>query len=226
MMQTAALADGGPIRDRKVKRVIERLHNDRRFPTGAGPRQDANPDPEDFAEYGFSIHPEQGDLIYMLCRGIGARRVVDFATSLGMSALYFAAAMRDNGGGLVIGSELVPSKAETARANLAEAGLDSYVDIRVGDARETLWDLGGQVDFALIDGWPGGEGPSLARQIAETLAPQIRIGGYILNDNAEPDFLDFIRDPANGFISMTLPIKRGTEFALKVARRKAATLFC
>jgi predicted O-methyltransferase YrrM len=215
-MQIAPLSSAGPLRDRKVNAVIERLHGNRRFPEGGGPRQVMSPDPEAFAEYGFSIHPEQGDLIYMLCRGIGARRVVDFATSVGMSALYFAAAMRDNGGGQVIGSELVAAKAEVARANLAEAGLDRYVDIRVGDARETLWDLGGPIDFALIDGWPGGDGPTLARQIAETLAPQIRRGGYILNDNAEPDFLDFIRDPKNGFISMTLPIKRGTELALKI----------
>jgi predicted O-methyltransferase YrrM len=216
MMQIAPLQSCGPIRDGKVMSVIERLHGNRRFPESGGPRFNADPDPEAFAEYGFSIHPEQGDLIYMLCRGMKAKRVVDFATSVGMSALYFAAAMRDNGGGLVIGSELVASKAEVARNNLAAAGLDTYVDIRVGDARETLWDLGGPVDFALIDGWPGGDGPTLARQIAETLAPQIRRGGYILNDNAEPDFLDFIRDPANGFISMTLPIKRGTELALKV----------
>ena len=221
-MQTAPISPSGPIRDRKVNAVIERLHSNRRFPPGngprgGGPRQNASPDPEAFADYGFSIHPEQGDLIYLLCRGMGARRVVDFATSVGMSALYFAAAMRDNGGGQVIGAELVAPKAEVARANLAEAELDRYVDIRIGDARETLWDLGGPIDFALIDGWPGGEGPSLARQVIETLAPQIRIGGYVLNDNAEPDFLDFIRDPANGFISLSLPIKRGTELALKVA---------
>jgi len=125
--------------------------------------------------------------------------------------------VRDNGGGRVIGAELVRAKVDVACANLAEAGLARYVDIRIGDARETLWDIGGPIDFALIDGWPGGEGPSLARQIAETLAPQIRRGGYILNDNAEPDFLDFIRRPENGFISLTLPIKRGTELALKVA---------
>jgi hypothetical protein len=44
----------------------------------------------------------------------------------------------------------------------------------------------------------------------------LRVGGYVLNDNAEPDFLDFIRDPASGFLSITLPLKGGTELALKV----------
>jgi hypothetical protein len=38
-----------------------------------------------------------------------------------------------------------------------------------------------------------------------------------MNDNAEPDFLEFIRDPRNGFISITLPLKKGTELSVKVA---------
>lgn len=213
----APTAKASPIRDERVRAVIERLNASRQFPPRDGGPRPGGRDPAAFADYGFSIHPDQGDLIYLLCRAMGARRVVDFATSIGMSALYFAAAVRDNGGGLVIGSELVPAKAETARRNLAEAGLGDYVDIRVGDARATLRDLGGPVDFVLIDGWPAPEGPSLAREVVEIVAPQLRVGGYVLNDNAEPDFLDFIRDPANGFISITLPIKRGTELALKIA---------
>ena len=52
--------------------------------------------------------------------------MVEFATSVGMSTLYFAAAVRDNGGGMVIGSELVAAKVEAARHNLAEAGLADY----------------------------------------------------------------------------------------------------
>jgi hypothetical protein len=49
------------------------------------------------------------------------------------------------------------------------------------------------------------------------VAPQLRVGGYVMNDNAEPDFLDFIRDPSNGFLSMTLLLKGGTELCVKVA---------
>jgi predicted O-methyltransferase YrrM len=206
----------GPIHDPKVRKVIERLHTTRAFPVGGGPRQRLDSTPEDFADFGFSIDPTQGDLIYLLCRSINAKRVIDFATSVGMSALYFAAAMRDNGGGKVIGAEWVQAKIDVARANLAEAGLADYAEIRAGDARYTLIDVGGPVDFALIDGWPNAEGRSLARDVIEVVAPQIRVGGYVLNDNAEPDFLEYIRDPKNGFIAMNLPIKGGTELALKV----------
>lgn len=237
---TPSASGASPIRDPRILSVIERMNATHRRPPrdgshpphdGSRPPRDGSKrepgsirNPEDFAEIGFSIHPDQGDLIYLLCRGMGAKRVVDFATSVGMSAIYFAAAMRDNGGGEVIGAELVPAKVETARRNLTDAGLADYADIRVGDARETLRDLGGSVDFALIDGWPLPEGPSLARQMIEIVAPQLRVGGYVMNDNAEPDFLDYIRDPANGFISVTLPIKRGTELALKVAEPAARTV--
>jgi predicted O-methyltransferase YrrM len=216
-MQNNSLSS--PIKDTRVLAVIERLIETRRRPLGGSPinNPEMSRDPYDYAEYGFSIYPEQGDLIYLLCRGMRATRVVDFATSIGMSAIYFAAAMRDNGGGTIIGSELVPEKAAAARRNLTDAGLAAYAAIRVGDARQTLSSVGGPVDFALIDGWPNGQEPSLAREVIEILAPQIRTGGYVMNDNAEPDFLQFIRDPANGFISVRLPLKGGTELCVKVS---------
>ena len=51
---------------------------------------------------------------------------------------------------LTIGSELVPEKVKAARRNLAEAGLEPWAEIREGDALETLRDLGGPIDFFLI----------------------------------------------------------------------------
>ncbi len=209
----------GPIFDSQVNAVIARLERTRRRPVDGGPRESLQDDhdPHKYADYGFSIHPQQGDLIYLLCRAQGARRVAEFATSVGMSALYFAAAMRDNGGGKVIGSELVPEKVATARRNFMAAGLADLVEIRQGDARETLRDLGGPIDFLLVDGWPGGEGPTLARQVMELVAPQIRIGGLVMNDNGEKDYLAWVRDPVNGFRSISLPIKGGTELSVKVS---------
>lgn len=203
--------------DPKVNAVIDKLAAAQQFPAN-DPYTGGERDPHEYGEYGFSISPEQGDLIYLLCRGIRATRIVEFATSVGMSTLYGAAAVRDNGGGTVIGSEIVPAKIAAARRNLTDAGLADYADIREGDARTTLRDLGGEVDFALIDGWLGAE-PSLARQVIEIVAPQLRIGAYVMNDNAEPDFLDYVRDPANGFVSATLPLKGGTELCVKVADR-------
>jgi predicted O-methyltransferase YrrM len=212
-MSSAASA----LHDPKVEAIVARIEASRRPAPNGGPRSNpkADRDPHAYAEYGFSIYPEQGELIYVLCRALGAQRVAEFATSVGMSTLYLAAAMRDNGGGTVIGSEIVPEKAAVARRNLEEAGLAHLADIRLGDARETLRDPGGALDFVLIDGWPG-ETPTLARQIIEILGPQIRRGGLVLNDNGEPDYLNYVRDPANGFRSISLPFKGSNELSVKV----------
>jgi predicted O-methyltransferase YrrM len=208
-------AASSALHDRRVERVIERMTDSARRPGNGGPNAGDERDPHSYASYGFSVHPDQGELMYLLCRALNARRVVDFATSVGFSTLYLAAAMRDNGGGQVIGAEIVPAKIATAQRNLSEAGLAELVEIRPGDARQSLRDVGGEIDFALIDGWPGEGGPSLALEVMQVLAPQLRRGALVLNDNAEEDYLAFIRDPASGFRSMSLPLKGGTELSVK-----------
>src|SRR5690349_3528821 len=70
----------------------------------------------------ISVSPEQGRFMYITARVIGAKRIVEFGTSFGISTIYLAAAARDNGGGIVIGSEVERDKWDGARANLAEAG--------------------------------------------------------------------------------------------------------
>lgn len=220
--QPKAAAGVSPILDPAITAVIARMTATQN-PPPSPPQRNAEGrvtmDPFVEKERAFSIKPEQGDLIYLLCRAIGAKRVAEFATSFGLSTLYLAAAVRDNGGGLVIGSEIVPEKVETARRNLTDAGLADFVDVREGDARETLRDLGGPIDFLLIDGWPSGEGVSLAQQVMEIVSPQLRVGGIVINDNGEADYMAYIRDPANGFLTMSLLLKGSTEFSVKVRER-------
>ena len=102
----------------------------------------------------ISLEREQGNLLYLLARSLRATRAAEFGTSFGISTIYLAAAMRDNGGGLALGSEIEPTKAAVANENLALAGLAQYAEVRVGDARETLADPGGPLDLVLIDGFP------------------------------------------------------------------------
>jgi len=93
-----------------------------------------------------------GALLYMLARSIGAQNVAEFGASFGISTLHLAAALRDNGGGRLIGSEFEPSKAARARENLAAAHLSDLVDIREGDALETFArDLPRSIDLVLLD---------------------------------------------------------------------------
>jgi predicted O-methyltransferase YrrM len=143
---------------------------------------------------------------------------VEFGTSFGVSTIYFAAAIRDNGGGIVIGSEFIPSKAERARANIEEAGLTDSVDIRVGDAMETLADPGGDIDLLLIDG-----SKDLYLPILKMLAPHVRQGGVVLADNVLSPFIKktlagyvaYMQDSRHGFTSVTVPFPDGFEYSVK-----------
>lgn len=161
------------------------------------------------------LEPEQGGLLYVTARALGARRVVEYGTSFGVSTLYLAAAVRDNGGGTVIGTEIVPEKAEVARAHFAEAGVSELVDLRVGDARETLRDCGGPVDLVLLDGWK-----DIELDVLRILQPQLRPGALVFTDNIFTFKADnqgqreYMADPRNGFRAIVLPLKDGTEVAV------------
>src|SRR5690349_9751030 len=89
-------------------------------------------------DYALPVSREAGLLLYMLARSSGARTIVEFGTSFGISTLHLAAALRDNGGGRLITCEFEPSKVARARANLAAGGLIDLVEVRQGDALQTL----------------------------------------------------------------------------------------
>jgi predicted O-methyltransferase YrrM len=170
------------------------------------------------ADLSIPISVEQGIFAYLVARSIGARRIVEFGTSFGVSTIYLASAIRDNGGGIVIGSEFIESKAERARANIVEAGLVDFVEIRVGDAMETLADPGGDIDLLLIDG-----SKELYLPILKMLTPRLRQGGVVLADNVLSPFIKrtlaeyvaYMQDDRNGFVSVTVPFRDGFEYSVK-----------
>ena len=75
--------------DARVGAVLSQIFAAYRRPANGDPNQSDVRDPHAYADFGFSIHPDQGELIYLLCRALRARRVVEFATSIGVSTLYF-----------------------------------------------------------------------------------------------------------------------------------------
>jgi predicted O-methyltransferase YrrM len=167
------------------------------------------------AEHFLAVSPAYGRFLYAIARARKASRIVEFGTSMGISTIYLAAALRDNGGGQLIGSELEPSKVARARANLEAAGLADLAEIREGDALETLKDVGGAVDILLIDG-----AFSLYLQVLKLIEPRLASGAVILGENAFAwDYLDYVRNPANGYLSQPLAVDegRGNEFTVRVA---------
>jgi predicted O-methyltransferase YrrM len=160
----------------------------------------------------LNVSPTYGRFLYAVARACKATRIVEFGTSMGISTIYLAAALRDNRGGRLIGSELEPAKVARARANLDAAGLADLVDIREGDALETLRDVGGEVDLLLLDG-----AFALYLPVLKLVGPRLK-SGAVLGENAfEPEYLAYVRNPANGYVSQPLPIDegRGNEFAVR-----------
>ena len=86
------------------------------------------------------ITADVGRLLYVLARSRSPGLIVEFGTSYGISGIHLAAALRDAGRGRLVTTELDPIKAERARENFRTAGLVDLIDIRVGDAFETLRD--------------------------------------------------------------------------------------
>ncbi|MBX4929030.1 O-methyltransferase [Rhizobium binae] len=158
------------------------------------------------------VSREAGALLYMLARGSRARTIVEFGTSFGISTLHLAAALRDNGGGRLITSEFEPSKLTRARENLTAGGLIDLVDIREGDALQTLGvDLPETIDLLFLDG-----AKALYRDILELVEDRLRPGALIIADNADvsPDYLARVRTPAAGYLST--PFADDIELSMRV----------
>ena len=160
----------------------------------------------------LAVSRDTGTLCYMLARACRARSIVEFGTSLGISTLHLAAALKDNGGGRIISSEFDESKVARARENMATAGLADYVEIRAGDALETLArDLPDTIDLVLLDGAKG-----LYSQVLSLLEKRLRVGALVIADNADivPEYVKRVRAPGSGFLSV--PCADDVELSMKV----------
>lgn len=158
------------------------------------------------------VSRETGQLLYLLARAVRATQVVEFGTSFGISTLHLAAALRDNGGGQLVTTEFEPGKVARAREHLNAGGLLDLVEIREGDALQTLsTGVPAQVDLLLLDG-----AKALYPDILSLLEPHLRPGALIVADNADysPDYLARVRDPANGYLS--LPFAEDVELSLRL----------
>ncbi len=147
----------------------------------------------------LAVSRQTGQALYVLARGAKARTIVEFGTSFGLSTLFLAAALRDNGGGRLITTEFEASKIARARANLTEGGLIDLVEFREGDALETLrGDLPDAIDFALLDGAKG-----LYCDVLALIEPRLRPGAFVVADDADasPEYLERVRSVERGWLS-------------------------
>lgn len=169
-----------------------------------------------YADNFLSVSPEFGRFLYMCARSCKARRIVEFGSSMGVSTIYMAAALRDMGGGRLIGTDLEPSKTARARANVTAAGLGDLVEFRVGDARETLKSgVGSDIDMVMLDG-----AFTLYLPILKLLEPYLKQGAIIIGENAFAEaggYIEYVRDHQNGYLSLPLSFDpgRGNELSVR-----------
>ncbi|KUF13265.1 O-methyltransferase [Streptomyces silvensis] len=183
-------------------------------PEGAeplGPQEQADAK----AEVYMPISAQGGRLLYNLIRAARPATVVEFGTSFGISTLHLAAAVRDNGTGEVISTEMSAAKAAAARRTFAETGLDDLITVLEGDARETLATVSGAAGFVLLDGWK-----DLCLPVLRLLEPRLAPGTLVVADDVDlPDlapYLDYVRDPRNGYQSVTFPVEDGMEISCRL----------
>ncbi|MDA8061322.1 MAG: O-methyltransferase [Actinomycetota bacterium] len=128
----------------------------------------------------IDVAPTQGALLQLLASAVRAEAILEVGTLGGYSTIWLARSLPP--GGRLVSLEIDPHHAEVARANLARAGLDDRVEVRVGPARAglgALVDAGeGPFDLAFIDA----DKPGNPDYFAEALR-LVRPGGLIVVDN-------------------------------------------
>ncbi|MCU7723964.1 class I SAM-dependent methyltransferase [Actinoplanes sp. KI2] len=156
-----------------------------------------------------------GTLLYSLVRSARPQTIVEFGTSYGISTFYLAAAVRDNGTGRVVTTELSTAKVAAARANLSEAGVAALVDVLPGDALQTLTTVDGPIGLVLLDGWK-----DLYLPVLQLLEPRLSAGALVIGDDSSfptvQPYLDYVRDPANGYLSVPFPVEDGMEISCRI----------
>ncbi|KEF54277.1 uncharacterized protein A1O9_09443 [Exophiala aquamarina CBS 119918] len=164
---------------------------------------------------------------------IGACNVIEAGTSFGLSTIYLALAVGQNvllqrkiaAGttsltGKVIATEKEHAKAVKARLHWKEAGdeVEPWIELREGDLLETLKVDEGmleRIDLLLLDVWT-----PLALPTLKLVQPRLKYGAVVITDNVGiakllyRDFLEYIRNPENGFRSLTLPYSGGLELSV------------
>jgi predicted O-methyltransferase YrrM len=170
-----------------------------------------------FQDCYIPISAEGGKLLYSLVRSARPDTVVEFGTSFGISTIYLAAAVADNGAGQVVSTELSARKVDAARANLAEAGVDGRATILAGDALQTLADVPAPIGVVLLDGWK-----DLCLPVLRLLEPKLAPGAIVAADDIThatlAEYLAYVRDPVNGYVTVAFPVEDGIEISCWTGR--------
>ncbi|HEV2109308.1 MAG TPA: DUF1442 domain-containing protein [Thermomicrobiales bacterium] len=159
-----------------------------------------------------NVDRDTGRFLRLLVMTMHARRILEIGSSNAVSTIWLASAASELQGE-VIGTEILPARAEEANANLSEAGLSGVATVFVGDAREIVQSFEGLFDFVFIDA----EKEDYADHF-HAVVDRVRERGVVLADNViSHDLSTYQRVLAarDDIETVTLPIGRGLELAVK-----------
>lgn len=162
------------------------------------------------------ISPVVGRLLHVFALTRPAGRIVEFGTSHGLSTIYLAAAL-GSGDLPVITTEAETSKIAAARENFSAAGVADLVDLRAGDAFETLADFDEPISLLFLDGWKG-----LYLPLLRHLEGRLVNGAIVVADDTAllpelcADYLDYVHRSTNTYVSSALPVDDGLEVSVVI----------
>lgn len=164
-------------------------------------------------EFYMPINIECGNLLYGLIKANKPSTVVEFGTSFGISTLFIAAALKENNQGMVYTTEYFEEKVAKAKESFKKAEVQRYITCLVGDALETIAEIKDPIEFVFLDG-----AKSLYLPFLKAILPKLAQNAILIADNTNStglkDYLEYVREPKNGFISSPIRTERngGTGF--------------
>jgi len=197
------------LQDHRVATALDRMYTETREQTprlrdmrsAMSTARTAQERADAMSTFYIPVTPEAGRLLYSLVRATRPATIVEFGMSFGISALHLASAVRDNGSGRVVTTELSADKIAAAKQTFVETGLDDLITILEGDALSTLAGLDGPVGFVLLDGWK-----ELYLPVIKLLEPHLAPGALVVADNTEMSdakpYLDYVRNVEKGYVSV------------------------
>jgi predicted O-methyltransferase YrrM len=167
-------------------------------------------------EFLLSVGAETAIFLNTLIKSAQSKTILEVGTSYGYSTIWLGEAAKANNS-FVISLENSPEKANYAKQQIKKAGLADFVEIRVGDALESLAKANEMFDFVLLDIWK-----ELYVPCFDLFYPKLKKGAFVIADNmifpphsqAEATFYrNYLKEKA-AFDSVLLPIGSGIEVSL------------
>lgn len=163
----------------------------------------------------LAVGPDSGRLLFALVAPNAGCEVLEIGSSHGYSTIWLAAAARILGG-RVVTLEQEPGKIEVWRRNIADAGLEEWVELVAGDAKETLRDLEDGFDVVFLDAWK--DDYEVLFELART---KLDPGGVVVADNVTTSSTvaayAAARQADPTLVSVTVPIGHGLELTTVLA---------